>query len=192
MSGDPASSAAIGEPEPHLFNNGEPIPLSPLEKCFMLLDMPPLGDRHPLALYEEMRALFPQDINIFYNAIFLRGLPEAMRATLAVQHGHSPLHELAAAASLLHYISRSGTAGAATSATATAAVPQGPPSGPHSGSPSSRHRQSVVINLPQASSHRRHRQHQLPQSSSSFCFYHCKFGRSARHCQPPCSWPSSE
>jgi hypothetical protein len=139
-----------------------------------------------LALYEEMRALFPQDINILFNAIFLRGLPEAMRATLAVQHGHSPLNELAAAASLLQYISRSGIAVAATSATATAAVPQG-----RSGSPS-RRRQSVVINLPQTSSHRRHRQQQLPQPSSSFCFYHCKFGRLARHCQPPCTWPLNE
>jgi hypothetical protein len=53
-----------------------------IDNCFKLLDIPPLGARHPLTLHYIM-ALLSTDTNILVNAIYLRCLPEAMRTALA-------------------------------------------------------------------------------------------------------------
>jgi hypothetical protein len=73
---------------------------SPLQMCFKLLDLPPLGDRRPSALFAEMQSLLPRDANVLFNAMFLRRLPEAMRTALA-DRGEALPGELAAAADLL-------------------------------------------------------------------------------------------
>ncbi len=50
----------------------------PLQMCFKLLGLPPLGDRRPSALFTEMQSLLPRDANVLFNAMFLRRLPEAI------------------------------------------------------------------------------------------------------------------
>ncbi len=76
-----------------------PPSLTQIDNCFKLLDMPPLSDLHPLTLHSDIIALLLTDANILVNAIFLRGLPEAMRMSLAVK-ADLTLFELAHAAPL--------------------------------------------------------------------------------------------
>jgi hypothetical protein len=61
---------------------------SQLQKCFQLLDSPPLGDRNIAATYAQMRALIPTDGNVLFNAIFLRILPDHIRMALASKLTH--------------------------------------------------------------------------------------------------------
>jgi hypothetical protein len=75
---------------------------SPIQMCFKLLDLPPLGDHRPSAVFAEMQSLLPRDANVFFNAMFLRRLPEAIRTTLA-DRGEMLPGELAAAADLLQH-----------------------------------------------------------------------------------------
>jgi hypothetical protein len=90
-------------PEPYLLIKKALLsrfPTSPLQQCFKLLDLPPLGDRRPSELFAEMQALLPRDANILFNAMFLRRLPETMRMALAGRGELLP-RDLAAAADLL-------------------------------------------------------------------------------------------
>jgi hypothetical protein len=66
---------------------------SPLQMCFRLLDMPPLGDRRPSALFSDMQALLPRDANILFNVLYLRRLPESMHSALT-DRGDLPLGSL--------------------------------------------------------------------------------------------------
>jgi hypothetical protein len=74
----------------------------PLQQCFHLLDLLPLGDRRPSALFAEMQALLPRDANILFNALFLRRLPDFMHVALT-DHGELLPGDLAAAADLLQH-----------------------------------------------------------------------------------------
>jgi hypothetical protein len=107
-------------PEPYLLMK-DPLlsrfTTSPLQQCFRLLDMPPLGDRYPSVLFAEMQSLLPRDANILFNAIFLRRLPESIRLAL-VDKGEILPGELAAAADLLQN----------SAATLAASVNPAPPS----------------------------------------------------------------
>ncbi len=60
---------------------------SPLQMCFRLLDMSPLGDHRPSALFADMQSLLPRDGNVLFNALFLQCLPEQMRIT---DHSYGP------------------------------------------------------------------------------------------------------
>jgi hypothetical protein len=42
------------------------ITASLLQRCFRILDMAPLGDRRPSALFAEMHSLLPQDANVLF------------------------------------------------------------------------------------------------------------------------------
>ncbi len=50
---------------------------SPLQQCFRILDMPPLGDRRPSALFAEMQSLLPRDANVLFNPCFCAGCQNA-------------------------------------------------------------------------------------------------------------------
>jgi hypothetical protein len=97
---------------------------SPLQRCFRILDMAPLGNRRPSVLFAEMHSLLPQDANVLFNAIYLRYLPDSMRAALA-DRGELLPGDLAAAADLLHHTTRPS---ASTIAAATPLPPSPPPS----------------------------------------------------------------
>jgi hypothetical protein len=71
-----------------------------IDKCFKLWDLPPMGDRHPLAYLSDIMALLPADGNLLVNAIFLRGQTEAIRVALA-DKAELPPFELAQAAARL-------------------------------------------------------------------------------------------
>jgi hypothetical protein len=135
------------------------------------LDMGPLGDRRPSALFAEMHSLLPHDANVLFNAIYLRCLPESMRAALA-DRGELLPGDLAAAADLLHQSARP------SAATIAAAVPL-PPSPPPP---------SFFSTTPPAYTHRSRNPLPRPPPGNNLCFYHYNFGRQARRCQPPCSW----
>jgi hypothetical protein len=58
-----------------------------------LLDMPPLGDRHPSHLMNEMLALLPTGENkdgAIFLGIYLRKLPSTMRDHLAAANHNPP------------------------------------------------------------------------------------------------------
>jgi hypothetical protein len=166
---------------------------SPLQRCFRILDMAPLGDRRPSALFAEMHSLLPQDANVLFNAIYLRCLPDSMRAALA-DRGELLPGDLAAAADLLHHTSRPS---AATIAAATPLPPSPPPplsvsavQNPsrrfQSRSPNRRRPFSPQRRPP--TPHRSRNPLPRPPPGHALCFYHYNFGRQARRCQPPCSW----
>jgi hypothetical protein len=71
-----------------------------IDNCFKLWDLPPMGDRHPLAYLSDIMALLPTDGILLVNAIFLRGQKEAIRAALA-DKAELPPFELAQAAARL-------------------------------------------------------------------------------------------
>jgi hypothetical protein len=113
-------------PDPYLLKDAllTRFTASPLQRCFRILDMGPLGDRRPSALFAEMHSLLPQDASVLFNAIYLRCLPESMRAALA-DRGELLPGDLTAAADLLHHTTRPS---AATIAAATPLPPSPPPS----------------------------------------------------------------
>jgi hypothetical protein len=170
--------------------------VSPLQQCFQLLDMPPLGDRRPSALFSEMQALLPKDANILFNAIYLRRLPDYMRIALT-DRGELLPGDLPAAADLLQH---SAPTPAATIA-AVSAPPQPPIAAVHavpapfhcrqSRSPTPRRR---PLSPPRwfPTPHRSRAPLLRPPANSGLCFYHYNFGRQARRCQPPCNWQGNE
>jgi hypothetical protein len=119
-----------------------------------------------------MMALVPEDSNALLNGMFLRLLPENMRAVLN-DKGHLPPRKLAAAAALLHH-PRAGAAAV------TAAAAQ--------------HRNCHLPdhNCPLPDHNRRlpdRNRHPLqqPPASSNLCFYHYNFRAQARKCRQPCA-----
>jgi hypothetical protein len=102
---DLTSDITTATPEPYLLLKEALLSRftsSPLQMCFRLLDMSPLGDRRPSALFADMQSLLPRDANVLFNALFLRCLPEQMRIT-HTDRGELPPGELAAAADLLQH-----------------------------------------------------------------------------------------
>ena len=173
---------------------------SALEKCFKLLDHPPIGDRHPLTLYSDMQALLPQDANILFNALYLRRLPDAWQHSLAGR-GELPPHELAAAAATLPRQPSAAMAAAVQPAHLLAPLPPSPPPvaaavyvpgrRQPSRSPSRARRSATPLGR---SSPRRpppgHQKSPLrrPPPDAGVCWYHYNFGRRARRCESPCNF----
>ena len=165
--------------------------ISPLQRCYRMLDMPALGDRRPSALYAEMTAQLHQEANYLINAIFLRKLPAYMRAQLSSQ-AHLHPRELAAAADLLVDCDPSAAASVTSAAAATAAAVTAPSQG------RSRSRSPAAKKRPQTPARTRSPANRsspafkqpLPQppASSTLCFYHYHFKKQARKCQAPCTW----
>jgi hypothetical protein len=165
---------------------------SQLQRCFQLLDTPPLGDRNIAAHYSHMRSLIPIDADVLFNALFLRSLPPHISTALA-DRAELPSQELAAAAAQMQH---TVTAQAAVAA-ATPLPPSPPPSvsavssqryGRSPGrSSASRGRQSTPYRRRSASSDRR----RSPAQSGNrrLCWYHQQFGRRARRCETEnCDW----
>jgi hypothetical protein len=165
---------------------------SSLQRCYQLLDSPPLGDRNIAAHYSQLRSLIPADADVLFNAIFLRTLPPHISTALASK-AELPSAELAAAASQMQHT----VAAQAAVAAATPLPPSPPPSvsaapaqryGRSPGrSTASRGRQPTPYRRRSTSSDRR----RSPARSGDrrLCWYHQKFGRQARRCNNQnCSW----
>jgi hypothetical protein len=142
---------------------------SALQRCFQLLDTPPLGDRNIAAHYSQMRSLIPADADVLFNALFLRTLPPHISTALE-DRAELPSAELAAAAAQMQHTVAAQTAVAA----ATPLPPSPPPS--VSAAPSQRYGHSPGRSLARSGSCR-------------LCWYHQKFGRQARRCETQhCDW----
>jgi hypothetical protein len=165
---------------------------SALQRCFQLLDAPPLGDRNIAAHYSQLRSLIPADADVLFNAIFLRTLPAHISTALASK-AELPSAELAAAASQMQHT----VAAQAAVAAATPLPPSPPPS--VSAAPAQRYgrspgrstaprgRQTTPYRRRSTSSDRR----RSPARSGGrrLCWYHQKFGRQARRCETQhCDW----
>jgi hypothetical protein len=168
---------------------------SQLQKCFQLLDSPPLGDRNIAATYAQMRALIPTDGDVLFNAIFLRILPDHIRTALASK-GELPSNELAAAAALLqHTVTPTAAIAAATPLPPSPTPPTISAATQRSGRPFNR---SSPARYRKDTPHRRRsnsrnnrdrRRSNSNNSDSRLCWYHQQFGRRANKCdQQQCSW----
>jgi hypothetical protein len=165
---------------------------SPLQRCFQLLDSPPLGDRNIAAHYSQLRSHIPADADVLFNAIFLRTLPSHISTALASK-AELPSAELAAAASQMQHT----VAAQAAIAAATPLPPSPPPSisaAPARRSGRSPNRSSSSQHW-QPTPHRRRSPSRNSRRSSSqdsrrrLCWYHQKFGRQARRCDAhTCDW----
>jgi hypothetical protein len=148
---------------------------SPLQRCYQLLDSPPLGDRNIAAHYSQLRSLIHADADVLFNAIFLRTLPAHISTALA-DRAELPSAELAAAAAQMQHT-------VATQAAVAAATPL-PPSSPPSvsaapaqrygrspgRSTASRGRQSTPYRRRSNSSDRR--RSQARSGGRRLCWYH--------------------
>jgi hypothetical protein len=161
---------------------------SELQRCFQLLDAPPLGDRNIAAYYSQMRSLIPTNGDVLFNAIFLRTLPTHISTALA-DRAELPSAELAAAAAaqMQHTVSAQ-----AAVAAATPLPPSPPPSVCWSCTPTQRYSRSPgrsaasrgrqAMPYRRRSTSRDNRCSPAQSTSRHLCWYHQKFGRQARRC----------
>ncbi len=153
-----------------------------------LLDMPPLGDRRPSHLMNEMLALLPTGVNkdgAIFLGIYLRKLPSTMRDHLAAAN-HNTAAAIAAHADIL-WDARCGEAAVSqlSDASITAVANMN----------ISYRRRSPDRRSPdrrRGRSRQGRRQTPGPDSrkrdSSTLCFYYSRFGQKAMKCEAPCSW----
>jgi hypothetical protein len=150
-----------------------------------LLVMPPLGDRRPTHLMNEILALLPVDSNkdnSLFLGMFLRKLPASMRDHLAAKD-HQTATEMSRHADVLWdaCCSESGI-----SAIADVSAVSRPPRNSHGCSPN-RHKSPVCP----GNTGQNRKQTPGPDGRCrdfSLCFFHDKWGSEAKKCQSPCAW----
>jgi hypothetical protein len=159
---------------------------TPWQQVNALLDMPPLGDRRPSHMMNEMLALIPPGSNkddYIFLGIFLRKLPSSMREHLAAAN-HTTAAAMSAHADILWDAKAGDTSISAISDASISAVANRSfaPRSPDRRSPDRRRGHSGQRRkpTPRPDSHRR--------DDSTLCFYHSRFGQRANKCEPPCSW----
>ena len=169
------------------------------QKVNDLLDLPPLGAEKPSVLMDNIMSLWPDTATKMTSKLllgmFLRRLPEQMRAQLANYQATSP-GDLAAAADAIwaQYGGKFPAAAAeVTVAAATAAGQRG--RSPSPGRPNnkggnrgrSRHRRDGGKGgnggRPQTPGGQQPRR-------QSWCYIHNKYGAAAYNCQQPCTYPN--
>jgi hypothetical protein len=165
---------------------------SALQRCFQLLNTPPLGNRNIAAHYSQMRSLIPADADVLFNALFLLTLPPHISTALA-DRAELPSAKLAATAAQMQHT----VAAQAAVAAATPLPPSPPPSisaapSKHYGrspgrSTASRGRQTTPYRRRSISSD--HRRSPARSGGRRLCWYHQKFGRQAQRCDAQiCEW----
>jgi hypothetical protein len=147
--------------------------LSERERACRLLDLEDLGDRRPPALVDHILALAGTGgIDFLLRELFIRKLPESIRAIVAASSS-TDLRILGAEADR-HF----STTGALISSIADTPSAESIP----------------IIEEVNATYHPRYPNSRFQQrnrqstSEKSFCYYHDRFGASAKKCRPPCSW----
>jgi len=158
------------------------------QKAFSLIKHPDLGDRRPSAMMSEMLALLPDGASgddTLFLAHFLLRLPASMRDHLAAADLKTAA-DMARQADVLWDVRAGETAIAAvSSAMGNMSLRSASPRDSRRRSPESRR-------SPDRRRDNRSRQprRQTPgrDNSSSFCFYHGKYGKKAHKCEAPCAW----
>jgi hypothetical protein len=142
--------------------------------------MPPLGDRRPSHLLNEMLALLPTGKNkdgAIFLGIFLRKLPTTMRDHLAAAN-HTTAAAMSAHADVLwdanHLVDTNTTSVAAMNVSRDSRRRS-----PDSCSPDRRRRQSRPGRRPTPGPDSRRR------DTSALCHYHSRFGQKALKCEAP-------
>jgi len=173
--------------------------LTDFQRVELLLAMPPLGGRKPSVMLADMLELCPpgQADNIFFVGLFLQRLPRELRVLLT-HEDHTDLRRLAAHADrLLAFNTAQPHEIAAVAAVedlegSVAAIKQQkgkpkqkppplPPRGGNrqgTGGAGGKQGQQAVDPAPA----------KLAQQASGLCFFHWRYGSSARDCRQPCSW----
>jgi hypothetical protein len=153
---------------------------SALQRCFQLLNAPPLGDRNIAAHYSQLRSLIPTDSDILFNAILLCTLPAHISTALASK-AELPSTELAAAAAQMQH-----TVTAQAAVAAATPLPPSPPSS-ISAAPSQHsdhspdcsytgHNRQPSPYRRRSNSHNNHRS-TSQDSCRSLCWFPWKFGK---------------
>ncbi len=155
-----------------------------------LLDMPPLGNRRPSHMMNEMHALIPTGSNkddAIFLEIFLRKVPATMRDHLAAAN-----HETAAAMSAhadILWDARCGDTAVSDITNASLATPASQNFSRESRRPSPNRRSP---DRRRGHSRQGRRQTLGPdnrvQDSSVLCYYHSWVGQRANKCEASCSW----
>lgn len=142
--------------------------LSDRERAARLLDLDDLGDRKPSAYADYILGLAGQrDTGFLLRELFLRGLPEKVRAIVA-SADTTDLRALAMEAD--RHFSESGALIACTDRTIPAITP--PP-----------------LEVQAAARPRRNAEGPtLRPSTHGLCYYHKRFGVNAHRCRRPCTW----
>ncbi len=164
-----------------------------------LLDMPPLGDRGPSHLMNEMLALLPTSENkdgAIFLGIYLRKLPSTMRDHLAAAN-HNTAASMAAHEDILWDAICGESVVFQLSDASITAVANMNISGRRR-SPDRRCSPDRCRSPDHRSPDCRGRSWQGPRQtpgpdsrkhdSSTLCFYHSRFGQKALKCEVPCSW----
>jgi len=159
---------------------------TPWQQVNALLDMPPLGDRRPSHMMNEMLALIPTGSNkddYIFLGIFLRKLPSSMREHLAAAN-HTTAAAMSAHADILWDAKAGDTSISAISDASISAVANRSFArrSPDRRSPDRRRGRSGQRRKPTPGPDSRRR------DASTLCFYHSRFGQRANKCEPPCSW----
>jgi hypothetical protein len=159
---------------------------TPWQQVNALLDMPPLGDRRPSHMMNEMLALIPTGSNkddYIFLGIFLRKLPSSMREHLAAAN-HTTAAAMSAHADILWDAKAGDTNISAISDASISAIANRSFArhSPDRRSPDRRRGRSGQRRKPTPGPDSRRR------DASTLCFYHSRFGQRANKCEPPCSW----
>ena len=147
--------------------------LSERERACRLLDLEDLGDRKPSALVDHILSLAGTgNLDFLLRELFIRKLPESIRAIIAASSS-TDLRVLGAQADM-HF----SAAGALISSVAVS-----PSMEPNlvQEEVNAAYRQRY----PRSKFQQRNRQN---TSEGGLCYYHDRFGASAKKCRPPCSW----
>ena len=147
--------------------------LSERERACRLLDLEDLGDRKPSALVDHILALAGTgSLDFLLRELFIRKLPESIRAIVAASSS-TDLRVLGAEADT-HF----STTGALISSI----------SDTPSAEPTPIREEVNAAYHPRYPNSRFQQRNRQTISEKGFCYYHDRFGTSAKKCRPPCSW----
>lgn len=149
--------------------------LSDRERAARLLDLDDLGDRKPTAYADYILGLAGQrDTSFLLRELFIRGLPEKIRAIIASSDS-ADLRVLATEADR-HFAVSGALIACANRVTTTISPP------PLEVLAAARPRRNAEVPKPRAATGAE------PPSPDGLCYYHKRFGVDAQKCRLPCTW----
>lgn len=141
--------------------------LTEAQRAAALLNLPGLGDEKPSCLMDKMLALLGGHSPCFlFRELFLRQMPSDIRSHL-IHSNITDSRELAKAADNL-WLARGSDVNAVRK---NRALSRG---------------ETRVRTIKES------KQSAAPPDTDQLCFYHRRFGRLAKQCRQPCSYPTSE
>lgn len=144
--------------------------LSERERACRLLDLDDLGDRRPSALVDHILALAGTGNRDFLlRELFIRKLPEHIRGIVAASSS-TDLRVLGAEADR-HFSSTGALITSIADTPSSAPTPE-----------------VQAAYRPRYATSKYSQHNRAHPSDRGLCYYHDRFGTSARKCRPPCTW----